>query len=65
MRSFITEFDRSYGCKKIFEEGVEHEWTSTISTMIKTGIWKTMFTGQCVSIKNITFKEIDPKLALK
>ena len=61
LRAYITEFDKD--CRKVFQEGVEHEWTTLKSSVIKTGVWKTQFTDKCVSLKKITFKETDLKLA--
>ena len=59
VRTFLTQFDGSQHSNKVKEEGVEHQWTNPTSTVIKTGIWVSSFTGKFFSTKIINYRETD------
>jgi len=59
VRTYLTQFDGSQNSNKVKEEGVEHQWTNSTSTVIKTGIWVSSFQGKFNSTKIVTYRETD------
>lgn len=64
LKVIMIQFDGSFECKKVIEEGVEHAWTLPDSQVYKTGHWTARQSikdpNRQVMVKDITYTDLTP-----